>query len=114
MSKLMLLATFIPLVLLNGCAVTGPADDGYDTQNEWVDNGRLLDDDSRTIYSTDKQSGKSVSSAPSEVSEAAEMDAASYQQWSTAKQNDTPEYQKFKQWQEFEAFHRWKQEQNSE
>jgi hypothetical protein len=43
---------FFFIILLNACAVTGPADDGFERGKEWVDNGRLGSADSKIIIST--------------------------------------------------------------
>lgn len=84
---------------LTGCAVTGPADDGYDNSNEWVDNGRLLSEDTKKIYG-------------SEPNPETALNYSDYQQWQQAKESNTVEYQKFKQWQEFEEYQRWKEQQS--
>lgn len=94
-------------LLISGCAITGPADDGWENSNEWVDNGRLLSDESKTVYSS-KDSKKAGTSR----GEGLDYDA--YRQWQEAKESNSPEYQKFKQWQEFEAFDRWKAQQKPE
>ena len=91
------LLTICLLLLPLGCTVTGPADDGYERSNEWVDNGRLLADDTKEIYNTDTV-----------------QNYTTYQQWLQARDQNSSEYQKFKQWQEFEEFQRWKEKQNSE
>lgn len=85
------------LVLLSACTVTGPADDGYERSNEWVDNGRLLADDTKEIFNMDT-----------------EQNYTAYQQWREAKDQNSPEYQKFKQWLEFEDYQRWKDKQSAE
>ncbi len=103
-----LLILLLP-VFLFGCAATGPADDGYDNSNEWVDNGRLLTDDKKNIYSTEKkQNGESLNSSSSE------QNYTAYQQWQEARDKNSSEYQRFKQWQEYEEFQRWKEKQNAE
>jgi len=102
-----LLISLFPIVLY-GCTITGPADDGYDNNNEWVDNGRLLDDETKVIYQTSTGNNSKVINAPNTGSES---DFVAYKQWQKAKQDNSPEYQKFQQWQEFEAFQRWKDQQ---
>ena len=97
-------------VFLSACTITGPADDGYDNNNEWVDNGRLLDDETKTIYKTSTEASTQAANQPS-ISP--ESDFAAYKQWQEAKEADSPEYQKFKQWQEFEDYQRWKEQQQS-
>lgn len=99
------------VILLAGCTVTGPADDGYENSNEWVDNGRLLPEEAKTIYSSETRTGRSDES--NTVSDSIKsMDYNAYQKWQQAKQNNTAEYQKFKQWQEFENYDRWKKQQS--
>lgn len=98
------------LTLLMGCTVTGPADDGYENSNEWVDNGRLLSEDVKTIYNSDIQPDSSdVSNNAFDTN--ADMDYSAYIQWQQAKEKNTAEYQKFKQWQEFENYDQWKKQQ---
>lgn len=112
-----LLILFLPAFLLGACTVTGPADDGFDNSNEWVDNGRLLSDDSSgyTVYKSEK---KQTIEPSANVSAAAasndQLDYTAYKQWLDAKENNSPEYQKFMQWQEFENFLRWKEQQKAE
>jgi hypothetical protein len=108
-----LLVLFL-LSFLAGCAATGPADDGYDNSNEWVDNGRLLSNDSKVVYSSQQQSGETVTTSESESNSNSAKDFTAYKQWLEAKENNTGEYQKFQQWQEFETFQRWKEQQKSE
>lgn len=95
--------------------MTGPADDGYENSNEWVDNGRLLDDETKIVYSVSKwQASKSANQPESSAGSSSELDYTAFQHWQQAKDNNSPEYQKFKQWQEFEAFQRWKEQQAAE
>ena len=49
------LVLILYIFLLGACTVTGPADDGYDNSNEWVDTGRLLSIDVKTIYKSDQK-----------------------------------------------------------
>lgn len=111
------LVLFIPVFVLGACTVTGPADDGFENSNEWVDNGRLLSDDNSgyTIYRSDnKQSANPATNTAADSSSDDELDYAAYRQWLDAKENNSPEYQKFTQWQEFENFQRWKEQQKTE
>jgi len=102
------LAVLFLLSFLSGCAATGPADDGYENSNEWVDSGRLLSGEAKTVYdNSDQQDSKTTNNS-------AEADYVAYQQWLKSKENNTGEYQKFKKWQEFEAFQTWKKKQKSE
>ena len=108
-----LLVLFL-LSFLVGCAATGPADDGYESSNEWVDNGRLLSNDSKVVYSSQQQSGEAVTNPEVEAKSISETNFTAYQQWLEARDNNSGEYQKFQQWQEFETFQRWKEQQKSE
>ena len=109
------LFVLVMLGLLVGCTATGPADDGYDRDNEWVDNGRLFSDEQKVIYRSPEKSTvetKINAAAPKPgVNSNTVADYASYQQWQDAKDNNTEEYQKFLKWKEFEEFQRWKVEQ---
>lgn len=89
--------TFSLVILLSACTITAPADDGYENSNEWVDNGRLLPDEVKIIYS----SAENLTEG---------FDYNAYQDWLNAMENNTLEYQKFRQWQEFEKYYRWKQQ----
>jgi len=120
MFKLKILA-LVPLFFLAACKATGPADDGWENQNEWVDNGRLLDDETKTIYSSERRAEqaekteKTVAQSNTSSGDQSAADFNDYQRWVEAKENNSEEYQRFKQWQEFENYQRWKQQQeNSE
>lgn len=112
-----LLILVVPAFLLGACTVTGPVDDGFENSNEWVDNGRLLSDDNSgyTVYRSEKkQSSDSTANTDTDSPSSRELDYATYNQWLDAKQNNSIEYQKFKQWQEFEDFQRWKEQKKTE
>lgn len=112
-----LLIFIVPALLLGGCTVTGPADDGFENSNEWVDNGRLLSDDNSgyTVFSSEKkQAGRTTANTETESPLKDELDFVAYRQWLNAKQKHSPEYRKFKQWQEFEEFQRWKEQERAE
>ena len=102
------LPVMLLICLLAGCTVTGPADDGFENSNEWVDNGRLLSDRHKVIYSSQQPGQHTATSSAGASSMNSEIDFAAYQQWLEARDKNTAEYHKFKQWQEFEAFLRWK------
>ena len=124
MLKTTLFSLFIPALLI-GCTVTGPADDGWENNNEWVDTGRILPDHAKTIFSSEKNSGSNTESDSETVPQAKDSapaqtpnstddaDYLTYQQWLQAKDKNSAEYQKFKKWQEFEEFQRWKAQQGS-
>lgn len=108
---------FIPVLLIGACTATGPANDGFENSNEWVDNGRLLSDDNSgySVYRSEKkQTTETAASTAAESPANDELDFAAYTQWLNAKENNSPEYQKFKLWQEFENFKRWKEQQKAE
>ena len=112
-TRLIVLVLF-SLSFLAGCAVTGPADDGFENSQEWVDNGRLLSSEDKVVYSTENQSDENATKPEAKSNSNSEKDFTAYKQWLEAKENNTGEYQKFQQWQEFETFQRWKEQQNSE
>ena len=100
------LALFLCTFLLGACAVTGPADDGYDNSNEWVDTGRLLSDDKKTVYNSEQ---KQVSVKPEQTSSVALDDKAEFEQfkrWNQLRTEDreSAEYQEFLQWLNYQDF----------
>ena len=100
------LALFLCTFLLGACAVTGPADDGFDNSNEWVDTGRLLSDEKKTIYSSEQ---KQVSAKQDQVSSIALDDKAEFEQfkrWTKLRTEDreSEEYQDFLQWLNYQNF----------
>ena len=102
------LALLFCTLLLGACTVTGPADDGYDNSNEWVDNGTLLSDDARTIYdSEEKKSSAAVE--PGQASTTATTDKDEFEQfkeWNQLRGQgvESAEYQEFLQWREYQKF----------
>ena len=100
------LAIFLYSFLLGACTVTGPADDGYDNSNEWVNTGRLLSDEKKTIYSSEQ---KQVSAKQDQVSSVALDDKAEFEQfkiWNKLRteEMDSEEYQEFLQWLNYQNF----------
>ncbi len=100
------LALFLCSFLLGACTVTGPADDGYDNSHEWVDNGRLLSDETKTIYSSEQ---KQASAKQDQVSSIAMDDKAEFEQfkrWDQLRTEDreSAEYQEFLQWLNYQDF----------
>jgi hypothetical protein len=100
------LALFLCSFLLGACTVTGPADDGYDNSHEWVDNGRLLSDEKKTIYSSEQ---KQVSVEPEQTSSMALDDKTEFEQfkiWNKLRTEgrDSEEYQEFLQWLIYQDF----------
>lgn len=119
MLKTKLFAPLIPFLLF-GCTVTGPADDGYERDNEWVDNGRLLSSDNKTLYSSEDKSGSKTllqritgANTDKAVDNNPEQDSSNYaefeqfKEWQklksgTASSSDAKQYEEFRQWQEFQ------------
>ncbi len=100
------LTLFFCTFLLGACTVTGPADDGYDNSHEWVDNGRLLSDEKKTIYSSEQ---KQVSVKPEQTSSVALDDKAEFEQYKRwnklrTEEIDSEEYQEFLQWLNYQNF----------
>jgi|GEM_PF-1634954 len=104
--------------LLTACAVTGPADDGWETQQESTNTGSitdggfvLLDEGGKIKRNRNKETYEERDTGISYDTEAP-TDYQSYKQWRQARERDSAEYEKFKQWQEFEEYKRWKESQN--
>ena len=100
------LALFLCTFLLGACAVTGPADDGFDNSHEWVDTGRLFSDEQKTLYSSEQ---KQVSAKQDQVSSIALDDKAEFEQfkiWNKLRteEMDSNEYQEFLQWLNYQNF----------
>ena len=105
------LALLFCTLLLGACTITGPADDGYDKSNEWVDNGTLLSDDTKTLYDSEaKKSSATVEPAQtSTTATTATSDKDEFEQfkeWNRLRGQgvESAEYQEFLQWQEFQKF----------
>jgi hypothetical protein len=93
------LALFLCSLLLGACTVTGPADDGYDNSNEWVNNGRLLSPEKKTMYSSEQKKADSM----------ALDDKAEFEQfiiWNRLRTEgvESEEYQEFIQWLNYQDF----------
>jgi len=100
------LALYLCTFLLGACAVTGPADDGFDNSNEWVDNGRLFSDEQKTIYDSDQ---KQVSVIPEQTSSVVLDEKTEFEQfkiWNKLRTVDmeSAEYQEFLQWLNYQNF----------
>ena len=100
------LALFLCTFLLGACAVTGPADDGYDNSNEWVDTGRLFSPEIKTIYDSEQ---KQASVKPEQTSSVALDEKAEFEQykrWTKLRTEDreSDEYQEFLQWLNYQNF----------
>ena len=100
------LAFFLCTFLPGACAVTGPADDGFDNSNEWVDIGRLFSDEQKTVYDSEQ---KQASVKPEQTSSVALDDKAEFEQfkiWNKLRteEMDSEEYQEFLQWLNYQNF----------
>ena len=100
------MALFLYTFLLGACAMTGPADDGYDNSNEWVDNGLLLSPEKKTMYSSEQ---KQVSVKTEQVSSIPLDEKAEFEQfkiWNKLRteKTDSEEYQEFLQWLIYQNF----------
>lgn len=94
--------------LLAACAVTGPADDGYDNSNEWVDTGRLLSEDVTTVYSSepkqDAPTSEPIQASAMALDEKTEFEY--FKKWNQLRTEgaESAEYQEFLQWLKFQNF----------
>ena len=100
------LALLFCTFLLGACTVTGPADDGFERDNEWVDNGRLLSDETKTIYKLEQ---KQASVKPSQSSSMALDEKSEFEHfkiWNKlrAKGVESEEYMEFLQWLNYQEF----------
>ena len=100
------LAVFICTFLLGACTVTGPADDGYDNSNEWVNTGRLFSPEKKTMYDSEQ---KQVSVKTEQVSSIPLDEKAEFEQfkiWNKLRteEMDSDEYQEFLQWLNYQNF----------
>ena len=104
-----LVAAMLPVA----CTVTGPADDGFANSQESVSIGRLFSDDDEgyTLYRSRKQP---AGAADATTANPDDTEFRAFREWAEARRKNTPEYQKFKLWQEFEAFQRWREQQRLE
>jgi hypothetical protein len=102
------LALFIYFLLLGACTVTGPADDGYDNSNEWVDNGHLLSNDTKTLYNSVQSQSAAVlkpdQSNALALDEKTEFEQFKLWQKLRAAGTDSAQYQEFLEWLKFQEF----------
>jgi hypothetical protein len=103
------LALLFCTLLLGACTVTGPADDGYDNSNEWVDNGTLMSDDARTIYDDSEEKQSSAAVEPVQASATTATDKVEFEQfkeWNQLRSQgvESAEYQEFLQWRDYQKF----------
>ena len=106
MSNKKWLVLFICTFLLSACAVTGPADDGFDNSNEWVDIGRLFSGENKTIYKSDQKqaSVKPIQAGSMALDEKTEFEQ--FKKWNKLRTEDreSAEYQEFLQWLNYQSF----------
>jgi len=101
---------FLCTFLLGACTVTGPSDDGFESDNEWVDNGRLFTDAQKTIYkSPQKQAPTQPSASPNQPGLAVLDEKTEFEQfklWNElrAKGTESEEYQEFLLWLNYQTF----------
>ncbi|MCH7881908.1 MAG: hypothetical protein IIB69_10135 [Proteobacteria bacterium] len=100
------LVLILYIFLLGACTVTGPADDGYDNSNEWVNTGRLLSNDVKTIYKSDQ---KQASVKPKQAGSMALDEKSEFEHFKTwnklrAKGVESEEYREFLQWLNYQEF----------
>jgi hypothetical protein len=100
------LALFLCILLLGACTVTGPADDGYDNSNEWVDNGRLLSSDDKTLYKSEQKqaSVKAKQASLMPLDDKAEFEEFKIWNKLRTKGEESEEYMEFIQWLNYQDF----------
>ncbi len=86
--------------------MTGPADDGYEKDNEWVDNGRLGLGGINTLFESEK---KQVTENPEQTSSTALDEKSEFELfkiWTMlkAKGVESEEYREFLQWLNYQEF----------
>lgn len=115
--KISLLFALSIYVFLVGCAATGPADDGWETSEGFKEGGGLLSqqEGAYTFSIGQDDTGQAEASAQTPYQtpdqEKTSQEYETYLKWREAKGTNSDEYQRFKKWQEFEDFQRWKQTQ---
>ena len=107
-NKMRLLLLFCLAVLFNACAVTGPVDDGFERDNEWVDNGRLGSDEWKTfslpgVFGADKSSAEKQANITGS-DEKTEFEQFKIWQKLRTEGEKSNEYQEFLQWLNFQKF----------
>ena len=93
------LALFLYIFLLGACTVTGPADDGYDNSNEWVNSGRLFSAEKKTIYSSEQKQAGSMA-----LDDKAEFEQFKIWNELRTKGEESEEYREFLQWLNYQRF----------
>ena len=100
------LVLFLYTFLLGACTVTGPADDGYNNSNEWVDNGRIGLNDIKGLFKSEQ---KRASVEPKQTSSIAKDEKTEFEHfkiWNKlrAKSAESEEYMEFLQWLNYQEF----------
>jgi len=100
------LTLFLFTFLLGACTVTGPADDGYDNSNEWVNNGRLLSKDTKTLYKSEQKQASLKSKQASLMALDEKTEFEQFKIWNNLRTEgvETEEYQEFLQWLNYQDF----------
>ena len=112
---------FITTVLI-GCKATGPADDGWETSEGFLEGDGLFSKEKGGYqFSFDEKNDQDKEEQPSQTQSTANQDSKikyntqaptdyqTYLQWREARDNQSGEYERFKKWQEFEDYLRWKE-----
>ncbi len=100
------LALIFSTFLLGACTVTGPADDGYDNSNEWVDNGRLLSNDDKTIFTSAQKQAPIKSIQASSMASDEKTEFEHFKTWNKLRTKgvESEEYREFLQWLNYQEF----------
>ena len=107
---------------LFGCKATGPADDGWETSEGFKEGDGLFSKEKGGYqFSVGGKNGQDKEEEPEQQSSKnsqddkikyntqAPTDYQTYLRWREARDNNSDEYQRFKKWQEFEDYLRWKE-----
>ena len=112
---------FITTALI-GCKATGPADDGWETSEGFKEGDGLFSKEKGGYqFSVGEKNGQDKEEEPEQqpsknsqddkikYNTQAPTDYQTYLRWREARDNNSDEYQRFKKWQEFEDYLRWKE-----
>ena len=107
---------------LFGCKATGPADDGWETSEGFKEGDGLFSKEKGGYqFSVGEKNGQDKEEEPEQqpsknsqddkikYNTQAPTDYQTYLRWREARDNNSDEYQRFKKWQEFEDYLRWKE-----
>jgi len=92
--------------LLGACTVTGPADDGFESDNEWIDNGRLGSSDMQSLFKSKqkKDTVKTVHASSFDLDEKTEFEYFKIWNKLRTKGAESDEYREFLQWLNYQNF----------